>query len=770
MPDNEELLTEIRENFDVATREWHDIREAGRLDMLMIADGPWPDDERKARADKDNPRPCESFDELGQYLNQTVGDMRQNKRAVKVTPTGNGATDDTAAKRAGMIRQIEYDSNAQTAYETGCENMLKRSYGYIKLGSRYVNPAGGFDQELYIGTVPNPDTILLDPYAKEPDWKDMGYAFEFEGFSEKEFLKQWPEAEIRSFDGNAMELAPAWIDSKRIQVASYWRVEKKKRVQLLIGGDEGAQPTEIYLDELPKGSKVRGDQVLIKHAEGHAAFPLQDQRDCYEPSVVQYITNGIEILKKKPQKWIEIPIVPLFGPEEYVDDGGGAKRRLLSMVRKVRGAYMGYCYARTTEIELLGLSPKVPYIGYEGQFNTETPWAKLHKVSVAYAEVKPVTTQTASGPVVLPLPQRQAYEPPIQSFEQAAASFRLAIQSAMGVGGLLNGQRSQNADAKSGKAIEALDRQESQGTFVFISNYERGLQRVGRMLEQGLTWCYDTPREVGSRSPADEYSSIKINQPGAPDAQGKPGPAFHTSEGDHATTISVGPGEQSGRDAVNDFVDGLMQMKGVPPKVIALGVKLKNLGPIGDEIAKAFDPQPDPSDPAQTQQQIAGLTQKLQTTEAFAQKLHEEAERKTAELASQQQIAADKNATSLKETAMQEETKRVLGLATINSQEALAKLEHELGIVHKKVDQAHEINMTAAGQAHEAGESQADRDAAAASQASDQNAEVSAQASDQAHATETQSADQVHQADQAKRAQKAAAIIAAAKPKPKKAA
>ncbi len=763
LPDNEDLLSEIRENYDRDLLEWSDIRDAGRDDMLMIADGPWPQAERVARADRENPRPCESFDELGQYLNQFIGDLRQNQRAVKVTPTGNGANDATAEKRAGMIRQIEYDSNAQTAYQTGCENMIKRSYGFIKLGSRYADPAGGFDQELYIGTVPNPDTILVDPFAKEPDWSDMTRAYEIDSYSEKEFTRKWPNAEMLSFGADQRMIAPAWI-SDRIQVAAYWKLSKTKRRQIqLDGGSEG--PTSVYVDQLPKGSKVSRNEVAIPHPDGWATFAILNSRQCEDPLVTQYITNGVEILETNPQKWIEIPIIPLFGPEEFVDAGNGTKRRLLSMVRKARGAYMGYCYARTGEIEVLGRAPKIGYGGYEGQFDTKTPWDKINKLNLPYFEVK--ATLPGTGSTVLPIPQRADYDPPIQSYEMAAASFKAAIQSAMSVAGMSNGRSGQNLDARSGKALEKLNEQEAQGTFVFISNYERGLARCGRMLEQGLTWCYCGPREAGMRSPADVYSSEKINQV---DPSGNP-VGFHTSHGDHATTISVGPSEQSERDAADDFVDTLFATPGMPQAILSLAVRLKHLGPIGDEIAEALDPkgaQPPPSPQVQQQlQQIPLLQQELQKAQFALQA-------KLPEIASKEKLAAADLDFKREQLAVEAS----IGAAKIGSAQAIERLDIETDTIAKErgmtadaiaqqADHAHELAMQQGAQQHQADMQSSAQGADAAAQGIDQAADAGSQARDHAHKKDMQGSQQVAAAGLQESAQDAAADAAAKAPKPK---
>jgi hypothetical protein len=726
MPNNEDLLDEIRTNFDTAVTEWEDIREEGKIDMQYIADGPWSAKERKQREAED--RPCLVYDELGQYTGQAIGDMRQNKRAIKVTPKGDGANDATATMRAGMIREVEYKSNAQAAYATAFENMVQRSYGYFKLTTRYCD-SHSFDQELRIIAISNPDSVLLDPYAKEPDWSDMGHAFEIESFSEKAFLKRWPDAEVKSFDGHYLVEAPRWIFADRIQVANYWRVEKKTRKMLLIdGGAEGL--AKVYLDELPKGSKIDGNQVAIAHPKGgHVAFPLKALRKVDDPTVIQYVTNGVEILEKNVTKWLEIPIVPVFGPEEWVDDGAGAKRRLRSMVRRARDAYMSYCYVRTNEVEVTGMIPKVLYMGYAGQFNTKTPWDAVNKVALPYGEVNAVTT--ATGAAILPLPQRQLYAPPIESLEMEASSFRMAIQSAMGIGGMLNGQRSQNQDAKSGKAIEALDRQESQGTYVFISNFERALERAGRLADDALDWVYDTDnREVGTRSPDDKYSPAVINQK---DPRGNP-VGFQTNKGDHGVTISVGPSEQSTRDAANDFVDTLMNIPGIPPKIMGLAVRLKALGPIGDQIADAFDPQggAPPIPPAvqqhmaQSNEMVAKLTQAVNT-------LQMKLDAKIPELQSKERMHAQDLDFQREKLAVEAS----IGAAKIGSAEAIERLNIETDLINKErglaSTQIHEKTMQAADQLHQAGMQQAGAAADAGAQASDQAHEAATQGSDQAH-------------------------------------
>jgi hypothetical protein len=121
--------------------------------MAYLSGDPWTADERKER--EDAKRPCIALDELNQYVNQIVNDVRMNKRSIKVTPSATDATDKTAEARQGLIRGIEYESNAQTAYTTAFEGAVMRGYGYARVCTEYSS-AKGFNQVIRIKRIPNP--------------------------------------------------------------------------------------------------------------------------------------------------------------------------------------------------------------------------------------------------------------------------------------------------------------------------------------------------------------------------------------------------------------------------------------------------------------------------------------------------------------------------------------------------------------------------------------------------------------------------------------
>src|SRR5215472_8298194 len=114
-------IEEIRQEYKDFAAAWHDIREEGRTDMRHVAGDPWDPKDRRDR--KSANRPCLTLDELGQYVNQLINDIRQNKRAAKLAPKTENASTQTANFRQDLIRQIEYESNAQSqAYIPMFEN------------------------------------------------------------------------------------------------------------------------------------------------------------------------------------------------------------------------------------------------------------------------------------------------------------------------------------------------------------------------------------------------------------------------------------------------------------------------------------------------------------------------------------------------------------------------------------------------------------------------------------------------------------------------
>lgn len=693
--DDEKILEEVRERYDYAEKEWSDIRAEAAKDMRYVAGDPWEEKDRRQREEAG--RPCLALDELGQHFNQVINGVRSEKRAIKFSPTGHGATDATAQFYTNHTREIEYRSHAQVAYTTAFQDCIHRSYGYCRVKTEFESDRS-HNQQLRIEPFVNPDMVLPDPDALKPDSSDQQYCFVVESRSKKEFPREFPDAKITDFS-NLGTLYPQWVKAERILIAEYWTIKKTKRKLLLIqppplpapAGMLNARPPAA----LPPISVFEDEKDLL--AQIPAGATVVRDREVQWPSVCQYLTNGIEILKTTEWLGKYIPIISCYGMVIYVE----GKRKILSMTRLARDPYMLYCYYRTCEAELVGMTPKTPYMAYEGQFSA-TQLVEVQKslhepVAALFARA---TIEGVPAGTVLPLPQRPTYEPPIQALEVGAESARRAIQAAMGSSPLPT--QAQRRNEKSGVALEHMADSAQRGSFHFNDHYDDMIRHVGVVVEDLIDKVIDTARDVGVREPNDTAAQQRVNDPNDPKSV--------STKGDHSVTVSTGPEYESAREAESAFADTLM---GTPfaPLIADLAVKLKGGGPVLDEMADRLTPpqfkkpkEGEGPDPAQLQQALAGAQQQIQQIQGVAQQMAQELQTKKAELESKERVAAAEIESKERIAAADRETKITVAelSAKVDRLSLFLEERERIGLqVQAQGDRAHEVGLTAMEQQHE---------------------------------------------------------------------
>ncbi len=599
---------ELREWFAYADTEWADIRREAATDMKYVSGNPWDPRERAQREAKK--RPVLTFDELGQYINQVVNEVRANPVAVKFSPVGQGASEQSAEWYANKMREVEYRSNAQVHYTTAFQNAVERSYGFVRVTTRYEHDRS-INQEVWIEGFPNPDLVTPDPDAAMPDLSDQRICMTRQAYSYEGFRRRWPRATFASFTPDAQRQAAQWFGANQVFVAEAWEIEERLRTLHLCQIDGEPLPQGLFEDEV-EALRQQGRQVVSLRT-----------REVPQPTVWQRLTNGLEILEAHTWAGRYIPIIGCMGKVLYLPEGGdgaqGSKKHLASMVRLARDPQMLYCYYRTTEAEIVGMVPKFPWFVYEGQLAPDQLVAlrRSNKEPISVVQVK-ATFPGAPAGQVMPPPQRNPWEPPIAALEVGAESARRAIQAAMGWTPLpTNAQR---LNDKSGVALKKIEQAGQRGSFHFVDNYHGMLRQVGIVCEDLFDKVYDTPREVGVRLPNERSQATIINTPSNPQSI--------STRGSHLVTVSTGVAYDSQREMASDFADALLQSP-MAPRIADLAVKLKGLGPIGDEIATRLVPpefahegeEDGAIDPARVQQQAAMAVQRLQQVEALAQQM-----------------------------------------------------------------------------------------------------------------------------------------------------
>jgi hypothetical protein len=680
-----DLLKEIREDYRYFLDYWREIREEAATDLRYVAGDPWDPEERSER--EENDRPCISLDEIGQYINQANNNLRQNKRDIVIRPKGSGATDDDAELRASIVRGIGAQSTAQAARTTSFEGAINCGMGFRRILTTYSDDSS-FDQVPRIKRIPNSQTVLLDPDAKEADFSDGEKAFVTDTIRISDFARKYTKAQKKSFSDDDKNTATDWFRSGHLVIAEAWRVEKKQRRKLQLNLD--GKIATLFEDELPKGVKIVPQQIVNER--------MVDQR-----SVVQYITNGVEILEKNEWVGSWIPIIGTFGKELYLSQGGNTKRVFLSLVRLARSPQMLHAYLCSQQIEEAGMAPRAPILLWEGQeLADEEAWKFLNKIPRAYIKLRPVVDPVTGASQYI-VPERHPFVPNFEGYELAKESARRSIQAAMGI--MPQPTATQRRNEKSGVALQRIEQTEQVGSFHFTDNYNQSLEYEGKQLNELITKLMVSKRQIGVRNPDDTHSLLHVmteNEFAQLQTAGQipqEGDYLISDRGEFDVTISTGPSFQSEREEASAFVDLIMQHINELPiapqakaALLARAVKMKNLGHIGDEIAKILDPQDDGEPiPPQAQALIQKLQHELQALNADSQQkeqqiveLQFEKKAKTVEMAARGDIEK-----------MKEENKLAIAEVTTKAQSIDERLTLVHDLITKMMNHAHDRGMQA---------------------------------------------------------------------------
>lgn len=619
---DEDILTEAKESFqriyeaEAKNRDnWLDDIKFARLGIQ------WPEEIRRQRELEG--RPCLTINRLPAFIRQVTNDARQNSPSIKCHPVGDGADEEVAEVLNGLIRNIEYTSNADVAYDTALDHAVTAGFGYFRIVTEYADD-DAFDQDIKIERIANPLTVYGDPYSTSADSADWDEAFITDLITRSDFKKRYPKAQETEFKADQKDRDIHWFDDERIRIAEYWRrKEVPATLLLLTDGSTMFEPEYLRAKEL---LDIQG--ITIKAT-----------RQTKTKKVTQYIISGAEVIETNPWAGKYIPIVPVYGDEVDVE----GERHFISLVRFAKDSARMMNFWRTASTELVALAPKTPFIGAAGSFVTDAEkWATANTQTHAYIEYDPVPNGSP--------PQRQQFAGPPAGALQEALNASDDMKSIMGIFDASLGARSNET---SGRAILARQREGDTSTFNFIDNLSRAIRHAGRIIVDLIPKVYSTQRIIRVIKEDGTNESVPINQPfqaPPPKAEDAAEEAreqmqgitklYDLTTGKYDVTCEAGPSFTTKREEsanqMMEFVQAFPQSAQFIGDLIA-----KNLDwPGADDIAKRLKlmlpPQIQGQNPQLQQMQQQMQQMDGQAKQAIAQ-LHQEMQQKDMQLKSMQQ-------------------------------------------------------------------------------------------------------------------------------------
>lgn len=620
------VISEVKERFEAAQSFEADWRRRALDDLRFFhADAynhdQWDSGVYQARSGAfgGSPRPCLTINKTQQHVFQVENDARQSQMGIKVNATGFGASEKAADVLEGIIRHIEYQSNAQqNAYACAIQGQVRQGIGWVHVVTDYVKGQDSFDQDFFIKSVPDPRAVYSDPNTQEPDHSDMQWAMLVEEMPRAEFERLYPDH--ADLSGTPLSIAGDTdyrgqeVDADIVRVFRYYRRNEDKDTLWAV---PVPQPDGSVSVQPMRQSDMPEDMVTYCREKKAQSRPI------VRPNVEFYLIAGDQVVSQGETVFQNIPLVPFVGIESVVDgrlDRCGLVRSLIDPQRM-------FNYSASAFVESIAVQTKSPWLvdersieGYENQ------WASANTSNAAWLPYRSTDPDTSEA---LQPPQR--LDPPTGSTGHMQAMQNADLQMQM-VTGQYQAEMGAPGNEKSGRAINERQRQSDTANYHYTDNQGMGLRLIGRILIDAIPKVYDTARAVqvlgedGEQSsavvdPQSQQAAQVVQAPGQPQQQGltfeqqlaQEGAilAVNPTIGRYDVEADVGPAFATRRQ---DTFNSLMQVLQASPEIMGqigdLFFKAADF-PLADEIADRLKPASDDPRLGQAQQMIQQLQQQI---------------------------------------------------------------------------------------------------------------------------------------------------------------
>ena len=652
-----DVLATMRERLQMALGALSSSRNDELDDLRFMAGSPdnnwqWPSNVLATRGNVQgqtiNARPCLTINKLPQHVRQVTNDQRQNRPSGKVIPADDRADPQVAEIYDGVVRHIEYMSDADVAYDTACENQVTFGEGYWRLLTEYCDE-NTFDQDIKIERIRNSFSVYMDPTIQDPCGSDAKWCFITQDMTRDEYERLFPDATpiTALMDQGTGDSATAqWVTQNTVRIAEYFCVEYKR----------------VKLNLYPGNVTLQEGEPEDRQMQAMGLMPVRS-RMAQVPQVKWMKTNGYEILEEQDWAGRWIPVIRVIGNEFEVD----GQILVSGLVRNAKDAQRMYNYWVSQEAEMLALAPKAPFIGYGGQFEGyETQWKTANTQNWPYLEVNPDVTDGNGS--ILPLPQRA--QPPMAQQGLIAAKMG-AADDIKATTGQYDSSIGATSNERSGRAILARERQGDTGTYHFVDNLARAIRYSTRQIVDLIPKIYDTQRIARIIGVDGETKMARID-PMRPEpvreVRDQAGVViekiYNPSVGKYDVVVTTGPSyltkRQEAMDAMSQILQGSPQLWAVAGDLFVKNMDWPGAEELAARLRKTIDPKllEDQDDPAlqAANKQIQVMMQEMQTMQQMLQNVTQSME------AQKLQIDTFKAEADAEVKAYEAETRRLAAL------------------------------------------------------------------------------------------------------------
>ena len=569
------ILMEANDRANEGYMYWRANHDRAEEDVAYIFGEQYTSDELTVREEEN--RLSMTFNKLPSFINRVTGAQRSSVQTINVSPTGkslgkeepklttmDGEEVSLSHILTGLVRDIEYSSNAKAGYKQAFKHGLEGGFGWLRVLTKYQDD--GFDLDIDIKAITNRWSVIVDPRCKELDMSDMNWCFISERMPLKEFNARYPDKSHEALAGETAqhEYTSFWGNDEEVTVTEYFRREPiKKKIALMSNG-------EVY------------DYDDAKEVEAELAemdITVEKTRDVISHKVIWCkITQGDVLEEEIEFPTTTIPVIPVLGRVTNTR----TKLQLKGLINDAVDAQIAMNKMKSSALERIDASPLNPFVstdkaieGYEDMW-AEANTTKFSTLIYKKGEERPVREQGSTLPV-------------------AELQVSTALDEDMkGSIGLFNASMGQQGNEVSGKAIEARQTEGDIGTYEFLDNYENAIRRTGLLVIEMIPRVYDTERIIRIRGADDTNQLLEINKVIVNPENGEEIVINDLNFGKHTVVITSGASyetkQQENASQILDLMKSAPQVAQVGADLLVRNLDFSQSDVLGDRLEKMVPP------------------------------------------------------------------------------------------------------------------------------------------------------------------------------------
>jgi len=506
-----------------------------------------------------------------------VNEYRNNRITVDYVSKDGTENDKLAEVCDGLYRADEQASVADEAYDNAFEEAVGGGIGAWRLRTVYEDEEDDEDDRQRIRFEPIYDadsSVFFDLNAKRQDKSDADFAFVVTSMTRESYKEiynddptDWPKI-IHQYEFD-------WSTPDVVFVAEYYKVEKKTEVIRIFETIDGEEERYSQAD-------FANDEMLEETLAAVGSREVRQKR-IKRMKVRKYIMSGGKVLEDAGYIAGKcIPIVVVYGKRWFVDN----IERCMGAVRLAKDAQRlkNMQLSKLGEISALSSIEK-PIMTPEQVAGHQVMWAEDNLRDYPYLLINPVTgpdgNTQISGPV--------AYTKSAQIPPAMAALLQITEQDMQDILGNPQGA-DKMVSGVSGKAVELIQTRVDMQTFIYMSNFAKGMKRCGEIwLSMAKEIYTEDKRKMKTIAPTGEAGMVELMQPMIDQETGAMKMQNDLSDATFDVVAQVGPSSSSKRAATVRALTGMLQITQDPETAQVLtAMAMMNMEGEGVQDANAY--------------------------------------------------------------------------------------------------------------------------------------------------------------------------------------